>query len=323
MSDDAEVQGGGGSKQRGPNFPSISLARALELAQILYDKEKRAAVAGPVVLGHWGYKNPKSSTATMALAALRSYGLVDYQGAGLNRLVKLSTRALKILLKTPGRDAELREAALAPKVHGQIWDRYKEDGLPSDEAIRHYLILELDFNDSAVGPFLARLRETFSLAKLDSVGTIPVEEGEKKEKSIPRVGDLVQWVSQGVMQFPEPRSVTGLSEDGEYVFVHDSPTGLPVEEVDVVESTTAKKDLPADLNARFEGGSKESKRQPPFAPLAPSSGMRDLTIPLIGGAMAILRTPVPMTEANFALLTTLLNTMKPAIVTEPSKPSEN
>ncbi len=204
------------SETRGPKFPSIGLEKALELAQTLYDKEKRAAVAVPVILSHWGYKNAKSSSATMAIAALRSYGLIDYQGTGPNRSAKLSTRGLKILLKTPDRESELREAALSPKIHKQIWDKFSEDGLPTDEALKHYLILDLGFNDTAVDGFLARLRNTFSLAKLSGGGTISEKPKEADGPRSPAVGDWVQWTSQGSAQFPKPRQVTKVDErDGE------------------------------------------------------------------------------------------------------------
>src|SRR4030095_10215657 len=93
---------------RGPNFPAISLPKAIERAQGLYDIEKRNAVPAEVALRHWGYTNPKSSSATMTMAALRSYGLLDYVGSGKTLQVKLSPRALKVLLKTPERDAEIK-----------------------------------------------------------------------------------------------------------------------------------------------------------------------------------------------------------------------
>jgi hypothetical protein len=43
-----------------------------------------------------------------------------------------------------------------------------------------------------------------------------------------RVGDHVQWTSQGVAQFAPPRRVTSVSPDGQWAFVEGSGTGLPV-----------------------------------------------------------------------------------------------
>ena len=42
----------------------------------------------------------------------------------------------------------------------------------------------------------------------------------------------------------------------------------------------------------------------------------DLTIPLIGGGSAVLRTPVPLTKNNFDLIQTFLETLEDSIVAE-------
>jgi hypothetical protein len=274
---------------RGPNFPSISLERAVGFAQILYEKEKRAAVGVPVVLSHWGYKNPKSSTAAMALAALKSYGLLDYQGSGPNRLAKLSPRALRIVLNTPERADELKAAALAPKIHQQLWEKYKEDGLPSDEAIKHHLILDLDFNDAAVDGFLGRLRSTFSFANLVKSDTL-------SDKPLPIVGDFVQWESQGALQLPEARKVSGLSDDGQFVFVEGTSTGLPVGEVVVVKAPTNSNLPPQAAIADMFGMGKTSLRTP--APMAPSTGDTKTETFTLDRGEVVMRWPATMTAQD-------------------------
>jgi len=51
-----------------------------------------------------------------------------------------------------------------------------------------------------------------------------------------KVGDLVQWQSQGVFIFPQPKVVTEVQEyrDGAYVFVDGERTGFPIEQIIVV-----------------------------------------------------------------------------------------
>lgn len=44
-------------------------------------------------------------------------------------------------------------------------------------------------------------------------------------------GDFVQWVSQGVEQFAEPKPIVKISEDGKFAFFEDSATGVPVEQL--------------------------------------------------------------------------------------------
>src|SRR5690606_15184062 len=46
-----------------------------------------------------------------------------------------------------------------------------------------------------------------------------------------KVGDLVQWESQGALQFPTPRRVRLVSEDGNWVAVEGIEKGLPMDEI--------------------------------------------------------------------------------------------
>jgi hypothetical protein len=47
------------------------------------------------------------------------------------------------------------------------------------------------------------------------------------------VGDFVQWESQGALQFEEPRRVRWISDDGAWLAVEGSGTGIPVREVSI------------------------------------------------------------------------------------------
>jgi ribosomal protein S20 len=50
-----------------------------------------------------------------------------------------------------------------------------------------------------------------------------------------KIGDSVQWTSQGADQFVEPKKIKSISEDGKYAFVEGSDTGIPVTELSVAE----------------------------------------------------------------------------------------
>lgn len=67
-----------------------------------------------------------------------------------------------------------------------------------------------------------------------NAGKEPVMEGDVK------VGDKVQWTSQGTDQFAEPRKIKSISEDGQYAFVEGSDTGIPVKELSITEVTPAE-----------------------------------------------------------------------------------
>jgi hypothetical protein len=67
-----------------------------------------------------------------------------------------------------------------------------------------------------------------------NAGKAPVMEGEVAPAEV-KIGDSVQWTSQGTDQFTEPRKIKSISEDGKYAFVEGSDTGIPVSELSVTE----------------------------------------------------------------------------------------
>ena len=58
-----------------------------------------------------------------------------------------------------------------------------------------------------------------------------------EEREFPRVGDLVQWESQGALQLPEAAVLARLDEaEGElYGFIEGSDTGIPFDQLVLVE----------------------------------------------------------------------------------------
>lgn len=70
-------------------------------------------------------------------------------------------------------------------------------------------------------------------------------------------------------------------------------------------------DEPTNGGTKSEHTSVFSARKPIGAPTV---DVRDITLPLIGGGMAILRVPVPLSEENFDFLVMLLSSMKKALV---------
>ena len=151
------------SKIRSPSFPFISLPEAVYRARELYDAERRNLVHPDVAVACWGY-SPRSSGGKQTIAALRAYGLLeDVRGE-----LRLTDRAQHILVREPGtagRSDLLRQAALSPPVFAKLWERYGAD-LPSDKSLRSYLVLELKFNENAVGDLLRSYRETLAFAEL-------------------------------------------------------------------------------------------------------------------------------------------------------------
>jgi hypothetical protein len=178
---------------RSPNYPAISLVKAVQRAKELYGQFKHSSIPMGIVHGKWGYK-PLSNDAYRIVSALKSYGLVDYEGDGEKRLVKLSDRARKIVGGHPEKDSLVRDAALNPPIYAEIWGKYKADGLPADEILQHYLQWEKGFNPDYIKNFIVDLRDTFSYAKLIADGIVEDGEtgnvGEEDDDDAPSVGSL-------------------------------------------------------------------------------------------------------------------------------------
>ena len=156
------------NRTRSPSYPYVDLPTALEKAAILWKGEGKHPVAVNLAMQHWGYKED-SSTGYSCIAALKKLGLVDHEGIGETRQVRLSGLALTILLdndpgSTARRDA-LRTAALRPGIHAELWERYGAE-LPSDQSLRRFLVLERSFNEAAVDELLEEYRTTMAFAGL-------------------------------------------------------------------------------------------------------------------------------------------------------------
>lgn len=54
------------------------------------------------------------------------------------------------------------------------------------------------------------------------------------------VGDLIQWEANGSLQLPKPARVRAVTEDGDWVFVENSETGIPMNQVIVQEKSEVK-----------------------------------------------------------------------------------
>jgi hypothetical protein len=48
-------------------------------------------------------------------------------------------------------------------------------------------------------------------------------------------GAFIQWINSGQEMFSEPHRVVKVSDDAKFVFVDGTMTGIPVEEIEIVE----------------------------------------------------------------------------------------
>lgn len=226
------------TRHRSPNYPMIGLRKAVERAGQLHAKYKRANVPIHLVQSEWGYK-PYSSVGNQCVAAVKSYGLVDVEGDGKARKVRVSDAAYRILGKSPDCQDLLQKAALGPPIYAELWQKYEGEDFPDDSLIKHYLVWDREegtFNQDAVDGFIENFRDSLRYAGLLSAdimeGEAAPEKGGNGSSSV-SAGDFVQWTSAGVDQFPEPLRVTCISDDGQWAFIEGKVTGVPVNELSI------------------------------------------------------------------------------------------
>lgn len=167
---------------RSPGYPFIPIEKALAKAKDFYQAERKNAVPVSSAYTAWGYGS-KSSGGRQTAATMRYYGLVDYNDKGDIFLTKL---ALDILLDVDPDSTErmrhIREAALSPKIHRELWDRYGNQ-LPSEGTILTFLMKEKQYNDTAAKDVFTVYKETLGYAAFSQSDTIPENSSDKKTEA--------------------------------------------------------------------------------------------------------------------------------------------
>ena len=172
-------------KQRSRNYPFLSLKKAIDRVRQLSREEGTNFTSTSVAKMHWNY-GPKSSGGIRTVSALIQFGLLDEQGKGTERLVRVSKLATTILEHPDPRErkAALKDAALKPVLYREIWERYKE-GLPSNQTLKWELTGKGDpsagvLNKLAVDDFIGSFLDTLNFA-----GLTTADESEKPAEVVP------------------------------------------------------------------------------------------------------------------------------------------
>ncbi|MEM8739555.1 MAG: hypothetical protein AAGG38_13925 [Planctomycetota bacterium] len=242
--------------RRSPNFPYVDLPTAIERARQLYAHENRNSAPADVVAAHWNY-SPTSSSTDKVLGALNAYGLIASEGAGAERTVRLTSRALDIIEDerddSPERESAIRAAALDPAIFSEIRREYGGQ-LPSDATLRTWLVRQRNFNQRSANAVIANYRATIGIANLDlergnADNGQGQQESDSEDDSEFAPGSKVQWMSQDVAQFPEgPRELIRTEEHaGELYGVVLQPDGtegfFPMSEAQIASPETADRPI--------------------------------------------------------------------------------
>lgn len=154
---------------RSPAYPFIPLRKALDRAEEFRKAEGRHAAPPTSAYRSWEL-SIKGNVARQTTAALKYYGLMEYEGRGAARQVKLTDLAFKILLdkrpESSERDGLIREAALTPTIFSEMWREWGPD-LPSDATIQTFLLLKQGFSESAAPDVITVYKDTLGFGKLN------------------------------------------------------------------------------------------------------------------------------------------------------------
>ena len=159
----------------------MGLEEAIERARLLYERVQDHLVPLQSIAVEWE-TNTKSSVFMQTISALKQFGLLEDEGKGEERQAKISSLAKTIINHQDSsreRDSALKIAALFPKIHQEIWLKYKGGLPPADSPIRAYLLERKEgaFNKDYVDNFIRQLRQTIAFAKLTETDKIlPADE---------------------------------------------------------------------------------------------------------------------------------------------------
>lgn len=228
------------TRSKSPNYPNYSLRKAIQYAETVYGADRRNPIDRSVLAKHMGYSS-LSGAADKSLSTMMQFGLTEKVAKGE---VRISQLAVDIMHpdKPSDRARALVRAAFAPPLFRDLKDRFPDDRF-SEDALRSYLMRQ-GFLDRAIGPVNSAYSDTVAFLQQEkayesgspsgaetSPSDPPNTEGKKTVYGGAAVGDLVQWESGGALQFEPPKRVRAVAEDGQWIFVEGSETGIPMSEV--------------------------------------------------------------------------------------------
>jgi len=230
-------------RDRSPVFPFIDLQAAVERAKTFEAQYRKHPARVTNAATVWKL-SPTSSTMLQTISALKGFGLMMDSGAGADRKIELTELAQTILKdeRTGKREQAIRDAALKPRLISEHWEKWGTSRPPDRECLSD-LHLDRGFTEEAAARFLRIYDATIAYADLKLSDKIHDEDRVAAEKARVGVGDFIQWESGGVAQFVTPMRV--VAKEGHYLFVEGSLTGIPMDEVTIMQAPSEVK-TPSD-----------------------------------------------------------------------------
>lgn len=236
------------ARAQSPGYPNMSLPKAIATVQKIFAADRRNPIDREVAAKHIGYSG-LSGASDKSLASLAHFGLTEKTGKGE---VRVSQLAVDIIHpdKPSDRTKALYEAGFKPQIFKDLRDRFS-GGHVSEDALKSYLIRE-NFLDRAIAPVTQAYLETCRFLEqekaFESGGAGGADDSERGTSEGDgkvvyggaKVGDLIQWEVDGALQMEAPMRVRLVTEDGQWVAVEGSETGIPMSQVIVEQRAPAE-----------------------------------------------------------------------------------
>ncbi|WP_315807313.1 MULTISPECIES: hypothetical protein [unclassified Bradyrhizobium] len=185
-------------RDRSPAFPFIPLQVAIKRLTAFEDYFKRHPAPAKQVGLAWGMKG-YTSQAQQTMAALKYFGLVEYQGSGDNLTAAISDDARTYLRAQQDsiKKEVLKRLATKPKNIAKYFALWGADR-PPDPVCLDQLILKDTFTEPAAKTFLSVYDDTIAFAGLhdsdkkddDFSGEVEPEEEEEEEPDAEQVEEV-------------------------------------------------------------------------------------------------------------------------------------
>lgn len=218
------------TRDRSPGYPAIPLETAVIRLASFEAHFKRSPASPGKVGAAWGLKEGNSD-ADRWLAALRAYGLIEYQSApsGVGRQAVLSEDGRNLLRaqqETTKRQI-LKRAALRPKMIRHFWSIWADDR-PADDACLDQLMMYHKFSERGARAFLKVYDATVTYAGLsESDKTPPPSSGEEQDDE--SANDQGEDEAPAPVRSPPPLAAAGPGHFGGINLMHgerELTTGL-------------------------------------------------------------------------------------------------
>jgi hypothetical protein len=260
------------ARVQSPGYPNFALPKGVELARKIFSADRRNPIDREVAAKHLGYTG-LSGASDKVLGSLGHYNLLEKAGKGQVRVTQVAVDILHPV-STFGKKRALQDAAFSPSIFAEIRDHFS-DGLPSETALKSWLMRE-NFLDRAILPVTKAYLGTCQYLEQEQAiesGGPSSDEGDKSgapdddeaddnaEKfGGAKVGDLIQWEVGGALQMEKPMRVRAVSDDGQWVAVEGSETGIPMSEVMVQERAPAPAAAPPIFKIPDPAANQQPKR---------------------------------------------------------------